>query len=126
MSIPEPDDSTDDVSNESSEYEDSDEIKYYSVPYGHIFLPSLHPYGHVRLPFLHKYDVMCFPNLPYPCLSFSSHQKLVNADFCQNEIKEPGNDRIFSYHPLLKTHSNQEHDNAIHHPSLSDIIKKTC
>ena len=39
----------------------------------------------------------------------------MNADFCQGEIKDPGNDRIFSYHPLLKTHSNQERDNAIHH-----------
>ena len=38
----------------------------------------------------------------------------MNADFCQGEIEDPGNDRIFSYHPMLKTHSNQERENAIH------------
>ena len=36
-------------------------------------------------------------------------------DFCQGEIEDPGNIRLFSYHPLLKTYSNQEHDNEIHH-----------
>ena len=42
----------------------------------------------------------------------------MNADFCQGEIDEPWNDRLFTYHPLLNNHSNQEQDNAIHHPSL--------
>ena len=93
------------------------------MPYRHILVPSLHPYEYVILPLLHHYDIMCFPILPYPRLSFSSHQKLVNADFCQGEIKEPGNERIFSYHPLLKNHSNQEHDNTIRHPSLPDSIE---
>ena len=35
--------------------------------------------------------------------------------FCQGEIEEPGNNRIFSYHPMLKTHSNQDQDNAINY-----------
>ena len=48
----------------------------------------------------------------------------MNADFCHGKIEEPGNDRLFSYHPLLNNHSNQEHDNAIRHPSLSDIIEE--
>ena len=48
----------------------------------------------------------------------------MNADFCKCEIKEPGNYRLFLYHPLLNNHSNQEHDNAIRHPSLSDIIEE--
>ena len=47
----------------------------------------------------------------------------MNADFFQDEIKETGNDRIFAYHPLLKTHSNQEHDNGIHHFSLPESIE---
>ena len=48
----------------------------------------------------------------------------MNADFCQGEIEEPGNDRIFSYHPLLKTHSNQERDNAIHHFRFNESIEE--
>ena len=32
--------------------------------------------------------------------------------FYQGEIKEKFYDKIFSYHPLLKTHSNQEHYNS--------------
>ena len=57
------------------------------------------------------------------CLSFAPHQKILNADFCQGEINEPGNDRNFSYHPLLKTHSNKEKYNAIHHPPLPESIE---
>ena len=42
--------------------------------------------------------------------------------FFQGEIEEPVYDRIFSYHPLLKIHSNQEHDNAnIHTPNPESI-----
>ena len=41
-----------------------------------------------------------------------NQQKPVDAHFCQGEIEEPVYDMIFSNHPLLKTHSNQEHDNA--------------
>ena len=48
----------------------------------------------------------------------------MNADFCQGETEEPGNDRMFSYHPMLKTHSNQEQDNAIHHPFLPASIEE--
>ena len=73
---------------------------------------------------MHNYDVIFFPILSYPRLSFSSHKKLVNADFCQDEIKEPGENRVFSYHHMLKNHSNQEHDNAIHHFSLPGIIEE--
>ena len=51
----------------------------------------------------------------------------MNSYFCQSEIEEPGNDRIFSYHTLLKTNSNQERDNAIHNfhfpDSIEEIIK---
>ena len=35
--------------------------------------------------------------------------------FLKGEIEEPGNDKPFSYHPILKSHSNQEDDDAIHH-----------
>ena len=65
-----------------------------------------------------------FSNSSLARLSFSSHQKLVNADFCQGEIEEPGNDRIFSYHPMLKNNSNQEYDNAIFHPYLPESIEE--
>ena len=42
----------------------------------------------------------------------------------QGETEEPGNDRIFKYHPLLKNHSNQEHYNSIHHPYLTESIEE--
>ena len=86
--LPELDDSTDNVSKESSKDEDSDKtiIVFWS-------------------------------------LSFLSHQKPVNADFFRGEIDEPGNEMLFLYHPILKNHSNQEHDDAIHHPSSPDIIE---
>ena len=48
----------------------------------------------------------------------------MNSYFCQGEIDEPGYDGIFSYHTLLKTHSNQEHDNEIHHPPFPEIIEQ--
>ena len=48
----------------------------------------------------------------------------MNADFCQGEIEDPRNDRILSYHPLLNTYSNQEHDNAIHHLSFPRSIEE--
>ena len=48
----------------------------------------------------------------------------MNNDFCQGEIKEPGNDRISSYDPLLNTNSNQECDNAIHHFSFPESIEE--
>ena len=44
--------------------------------------------------------------------------------FFQGEIEEPGNDRIFSYHTLLKNISNQEHDNVIHHPYINESIEE--
>ena len=48
----------------------------------------------------------------------------MNAYFCQGDIKEPVYDRLFSYYPLLKTHSNQEHDNENLHPPNPDIIEQ--
>ena len=48
----------------------------------------------------------------------------MNDYFCQGGIDDPGYDSFFKYHPLLKTHSNQEHDNAIHHLPLPDIIEQ--
>ena len=46
----------------------------------------------------------------------------------QGEIKEPGNNRLFSYYPLLKTHSNQEYDNAIHQfyfpESIEELVER--
>ena len=48
----------------------------------------------------------------------------MNADFGQGEIKKPGNDKFFSYHPLLKTHSNQERDNAIYHFPFPESIEE--
>ena len=44
--------------------------------------------------------------------------------FFQGEIEEPVYDRLFSNNPLLKTHSNKEHDNAkVHPPNLESIEK---
>ena len=48
----------------------------------------------------------------------------MNADLCQGEIDKPGNDRIFSYPPLFKTHSNQEQKKSIHHPPHPDSIEE--
>ena len=48
----------------------------------------------------------------------------MNDYFGQGEINEPDYDRIFSSHPLVKTHSNQEHDNAIHHPHFPENIEQ--
>ena len=45
------------------------------------------------------------------------------AYFCQGEIKEPVYDNLFSYHPLLKTHSNTEHDNENLHPPFPESIE---
>ena len=44
--------------------------------------------------------------------------------FCQVEIEEPFYDNLFSYHPLLKTHSNQEHDNENRHSSNTESIEQ--
>ena len=44
--------------------------------------------------------------------------------FFQDEIKEPVYDRFFSYHPLLKNHSNQDHDNENLYPSSPDSIEQ--
>ena len=38
--------------------------------------------------------------------------------------QQPGNDRLFPFHHLLKTHSNQEQDNEIYHPPLPESIEK--
>ena len=48
----------------------------------------------------------------------------MNDYFCQCEIKEPGNDRLFSYHPMLKINSNQERDNSIHRFSFPESIEE--
>ena len=48
----------------------------------------------------------------------------MDAYFCQGEINKPVYDRIFSYHTLLKTHSNQEHDNANLHPPNPESVEQ--
>ena len=48
----------------------------------------------------------------------------MDAYFCQGEIKEPFYDRLFSNHPMLKTHSNKEHDNAKVHPTNPESTKE--
>ena len=48
----------------------------------------------------------------------------MDAYFFQGEIKEPVYDRIFPNHPLLKTHSNKEHDNAKLHPPNHESIEQ--
>ena len=83
--------------------------QYNSVPNGNDLVPSLY-----------HYNEMCLPILPYPRLSWASHQKPVNDYFCHSEIDKPGYDRIFSNHPLLKTHSNKENDNENHHPPFTE------
>ena len=50
--------------------------------------------------------------------------EIVNAYFFQCEIDNPGYNSIFSYNTLLKTHSNQEHDNAIHRPPFPESIEQ--
>ena len=82
------------------------------------------PYRHVLVPLLHHYNAMCLKILPYPRLSWASHQKPVNACFCQGEIEGPVYDRIFSCRPMLKTRSNQEHDNSNHHPNFTESIEQ--
>ena len=67
---------------------------------------------------------MCFPIIPWPCLSFASHHKVVNVDFCQDEIEDPGENSVLSYYSMLKNHSNQEHDDEIIHPSLPKSIEE--
>ena len=48
----------------------------------------------------------------------------MNYSFCHGEIKELVFDRLSSYHPLLKTVKNQEHDNANMHPPFPKIIEQ--
>ena len=48
----------------------------------------------------------------------------MDAYFCQGDIEEIVYDRLFSYHPLLKTHSNQDNDNVIHHPPFPESIEQ--
>ena len=83
-------------------------FRYISVLYGQILVSSLY-----------NYNEICLPVLLYPRLSCASHQTPVDAYFFQGDIKEPVYGGIFSYHPLLKTHSNQEHDNENIHPPFS-------
>ena len=47
----------------------------------------------------------------------------MNTYFCQSKIDDPDYDRLFLYHPLLNTNSNQERDNANHHPPFPEIIE---
>ena len=48
--------------------------------------------------------------------------------FSQGKMENQSYVWIFSYHPLLKTHSNQKHDNAVRQPpfpeSIQQIIEK--
>ena len=48
----------------------------------------------------------------------------MDAYFCQGDIKDPVYNRLFSNNPLLKTHSNQEHDNAKLHPLNSEHLEQ--
>ena len=48
----------------------------------------------------------------------------MNAYLFQGEIKEPGYDRIFAYHPLSKSHLNQEHDNKNHQTPFPESIEQ--
>ena len=49
----------------------------------------------------------------------------MDAYFCQGENKEPVYDRIFSNHPMLKTNSNKENDNAKLHPPNPESIEES-
>ena len=51
-----------------------------------------------------------------------------NPIFCQGEIYKPWNDRIFSFLPMLKNHSNQEQINSmnndpLHVDSIHEIVE---
>ena len=48
----------------------------------------------------------------------------MNNYFFQGETDDPGYNRLFSYNPLLQTHSNQEHNNAINHPTFTESIEQ--
>ena len=48
----------------------------------------------------------------------------VDAYFFQSETEEPVYDRLFKNHPLLKTHSNKEHDNEKNYPPNPESIKE--
>ena len=48
----------------------------------------------------------------------------MDAYFCQGDTEELVYDRIFSYHPLLKTRSNQEHGNENLHPPFPESIEQ--
>ena len=48
----------------------------------------------------------------------------VDAYFCQGEIKDTVYNRTFLNHPLLKTHSNQEHDNEKLHPTNPERLEQ--
>ena len=46
------------------------------------------------------------------------------AYFWSGEIEEPVYDMLFSYHLLLKTHSNEENDHANIYPPFPEIIEQ--
>ena len=79
-------------------------------------------------------DIFVFPNwiIMTQCvfqlfLSLVYHQHHIRSLWMlifQGEINKTGYDRLFSYHPLLKTNSNQEHNNAIHYPPFLEIIEQ--
>ena len=52
----------------------------------------------------------------------------MDAYFFNGEIEEPVYDMLSSNQPLLKTHSNKEHDNAKLHPpnpeSIEDLVEQ--
>ena len=76
------------------------------------------------VPSLYYYNTISLPILTYPRLSYALQQKPMDVYFCQGEMEEPVYDRLFSYRPLLKNHSNQEHDHANLHPPDPDIIEQ--
>ena len=73
---------------------------------------------------MNHYDAIRLPILASPCLSCEKQQKPVDVYFCQGEIEEPVYDRILFNHTLLKTHTNQEHDNEKLHPPNPDRLEQ--
>ena len=48
----------------------------------------------------------------------------MDAYFCQDKIKDPGNNRLFSCHLLLNNHSNQERDSSITRLNFPESIEE--
>ena len=78
------------------------------------------PYGHVII-FTHCIIMtQCGFQLFFSLVYHEHHIRRLWMLIFQGEINDPGYDRLFPSHPLLNTHSNQEHDNAMHHPPFPE------